>query len=170
MRLIVLLRGCPRLHGRRRRRMPSAEDHGRFVGMVAGCQEAGELPQGDTVGLAALLHATIHGAVEFAISGYAEPGKARAIRPGWWRRCWPTYEQTPDPKAALLGKGAFGRPRPSQDGAPERNPPSVYTPRRHAAPPDEAIKLAHTRLRFYTLLSLDTLTLWEVMAWPKALA
>lgn len=51
--------------------------HGRFVGMVAGCQEAGELPRSDTVGLAALLHATIHGAVELFISGHAEPEKGQ---------------------------------------------------------------------------------------------
>jgi len=47
----------------------------RFVGAVAACQEAGELPDGDPVELAAILFATTHGAVELALSGHAEEEK-----------------------------------------------------------------------------------------------
>src|SRR5215217_7666400 len=47
----------------------------RFVGAVAACQEAGELPGGDPVELAAILFATTHGAVELALSGHAEEEK-----------------------------------------------------------------------------------------------
>jgi len=47
----------------------------RFVGAVAACQEAGELPGGDPVELAAILFATTHGAVELTLSGHAEEEK-----------------------------------------------------------------------------------------------
>ncbi len=40
-----------------------------FVGAVADCQEAGELPAGDPAGLAALIYATVHGAVDLALAG-----------------------------------------------------------------------------------------------------
>lgn len=49
--------------------------HERFVGVVAECQEAGQLPAGDTVELAALLYATSHGAVDLTLSGHAETSK-----------------------------------------------------------------------------------------------
>ena len=49
--------------------------HTRFVGAVAACQEAGELPGGDPVELAAILFATTHGAVELTLSGHAEEEK-----------------------------------------------------------------------------------------------
>jgi AcrR family transcriptional regulator len=49
--------------------------HTRFVGAVAACQEAGELPSGDSVELAAILFATTHGAVELALSGHAREDK-----------------------------------------------------------------------------------------------
>ncbi len=47
----------------------------RFVGVVAECQEAGDLPRGDPVKLAALMYATAHGAVELALSGHTEESK-----------------------------------------------------------------------------------------------
>ena len=47
----------------------------RFIGAVAGCQEAGELPQEDPVRLAALMYATAHGAVDLALSGHTEESK-----------------------------------------------------------------------------------------------
>ncbi len=46
-----------------------------FVRVVAECQEAGELPVGDPVQLAALMYATSHGAVDLALSGHAEAEK-----------------------------------------------------------------------------------------------
>lgn len=49
--------------------------HARFVGGVAACQEAGELPGGDPVELAAILFATTHGAVELTLSGHAREEK-----------------------------------------------------------------------------------------------
>lgn len=49
--------------------------YGRFVGVVAECQEAGELPGGDPLGLAALLYATVHGAVDLALAGHDEEEK-----------------------------------------------------------------------------------------------
>ena len=49
--------------------------HERFVQTVAACQEAGELPGGDPVELAAILFATIHGAVELTLSGHDEEEK-----------------------------------------------------------------------------------------------
>jgi AcrR family transcriptional regulator len=49
--------------------------HARFVRTVAACQEAGELPGGDPVELAAILFATTHGAVELTLSGHAEEEK-----------------------------------------------------------------------------------------------
>jgi len=49
--------------------------HARFVGAVAACQEAGELPGEDPVELAAVLFATTHGAVELTLAGHAEEGK-----------------------------------------------------------------------------------------------
>ena len=49
--------------------------YGRLVGVVAECQEAGELPGGDVLGLAALLYATVHGAVDLALAGHAEEEK-----------------------------------------------------------------------------------------------
>jgi AcrR family transcriptional regulator len=49
--------------------------HARFVGAVAACQEAGELPGGNPVELAAVLFATTHGAVELALAGHAEEAK-----------------------------------------------------------------------------------------------
>jgi AcrR family transcriptional regulator len=49
--------------------------HARFVGAVAACQEADELPGGDPVELAAVLFATTHGAVELTLAGHAEEGK-----------------------------------------------------------------------------------------------
>ncbi len=42
---------------------------------VAGCQEAGDLPQEDPVRLAALMYATAPGAVELALSGHPEESK-----------------------------------------------------------------------------------------------
>ena len=49
--------------------------HARFVGAVAACQEAGELPGGAPVELAAILFATTHGAVELTLSGHAKEEK-----------------------------------------------------------------------------------------------
>jgi AcrR family transcriptional regulator len=49
--------------------------HERYVRAVAACQEAGELPGGDPVELAAVLFATVHGAVELTLSGHAEEEK-----------------------------------------------------------------------------------------------
>jgi AcrR family transcriptional regulator len=49
--------------------------HERYVRAVATCQEAGELPGGDPVELAAILFATVHGAVELTLSGNAEEEK-----------------------------------------------------------------------------------------------
>ena len=43
-----------------------------FVGAVADCQEVGELPARDPAGLAALIYATVHGAVDLALAGQAE--------------------------------------------------------------------------------------------------
>jgi hypothetical protein len=49
-----------------------------FVGAVAECQEAGELPAGDPAGLAALIYATVHGAVDLALAG--QEGGTRASK------------------------------------------------------------------------------------------
>jgi len=49
--------------------------HEGFVGTVAECQKARQLPVGDTVALAALIGATSHGAVDQALSGHVEPTK-----------------------------------------------------------------------------------------------
>lgn len=50
--------------------------HGRFVGVVAECQEVGELDGGeDPVALAALMYATVHGAVDLALAGHGEEEK-----------------------------------------------------------------------------------------------
>jgi AcrR family transcriptional regulator len=49
--------------------------HGRYVRAVGACQEAGELPEGDTVEIAAILYASVHGAVELALSGHTEKDK-----------------------------------------------------------------------------------------------
>ena len=49
--------------------------YGRFVGIVAECQEAGELPEEDPTRLAALMYATAHGAVDLALSGHSEEAK-----------------------------------------------------------------------------------------------
>lgn len=49
--------------------------HAKFVGVVAECQEAGELPAGDPVKLAALMYAAVHGAVDLALSGHTEESK-----------------------------------------------------------------------------------------------
>ena len=49
--------------------------HAGFVGAVAECQEAGQLPAGDTVELAALMAATSHGAVDQMLSGHVEAKK-----------------------------------------------------------------------------------------------
>jgi AcrR family transcriptional regulator len=46
-----------------------------FVGAIAACQEAGELPAGDPVRLAALMYATSHGAVDLALAGQSEESK-----------------------------------------------------------------------------------------------
>ena len=46
-----------------------------FVRAVADCQEAGELPAGDPSHLAALIYATVHGAVDLALAGQAEGSK-----------------------------------------------------------------------------------------------
>jgi AcrR family transcriptional regulator len=46
-----------------------------LVGAIAECQEAGELPAGDPVELAALLYATSHGAVDLALSGQTDESK-----------------------------------------------------------------------------------------------
>ena len=51
--------------------------HEGFVGAVARCQEAGQLPAGDTVGLAALMGATSHGAVDQTLSGHIEAKKGQ---------------------------------------------------------------------------------------------
>ncbi len=47
----------------------------RFVGVVAECQEAGDLPEEDPIRLAALMYATAHGAVDLALSGHTEEAK-----------------------------------------------------------------------------------------------
>lgn len=49
-----------------------------FVGAIVECQEAGELPAGDPVELAALMYATSHGAVDLALAGQAEESKGLA--------------------------------------------------------------------------------------------
>lgn len=49
--------------------------HERFVRAVAGCQDAGSLPDGDPVELAALMYATAHGAVDLTLSGHTEEAK-----------------------------------------------------------------------------------------------
>jgi len=46
-----------------------------FVRAVADCQEAGRLPEGDPTRLAALIYATVHGAVDLALAGQAEGSK-----------------------------------------------------------------------------------------------
>ncbi len=46
-----------------------------FVRAVADCQEAGQLPRGDPARLAALIYATVHGAVDLALAGQAEKSK-----------------------------------------------------------------------------------------------
>lgn len=46
-----------------------------FVRAIVAGQEAGLLPAGDPVGLAALLYATSHGAVDLALMGQAEESK-----------------------------------------------------------------------------------------------
>lgn len=51
--------------------------HGGFVGAVAECQKAGQLPAGDTVELAALMAATSHGAVDQMLSGHVEAKKGQ---------------------------------------------------------------------------------------------
>lgn len=51
--------------------------HEGFVGAVAECQEAGQLPAGDTVQLAALMGATSHGAVDQTLSGHLEAKKGQ---------------------------------------------------------------------------------------------
>ena len=56
-----------------------------LVRAIVACQEAGELPAGDPVELAALIYATSHGAVDLALSGHAEEEKglddpARIVR------------------------------------------------------------------------------------------
>lgn len=49
--------------------------YARFVRAVAESQEAGLLPGGESVELAALLYATSHGAVDLALAGQAERSK-----------------------------------------------------------------------------------------------
>lgn len=51
--------------------------YGGFVEAVSECQEAGQLPAGDTVELAALMAATSHGAIDQALSGHAEVKKGQ---------------------------------------------------------------------------------------------
>ncbi len=51
--------------------------HAGFVGTVAECQRAGQLPAGDTVDLAALMAATSHGAVDQTLSGHVEEKKGQ---------------------------------------------------------------------------------------------
>lgn len=51
--------------------------HGGFVGSVAECQKAGQLPDGDTVELAALIAATSHGAVDQTLAGHVEAKKGQ---------------------------------------------------------------------------------------------
>ena len=46
--------------------------HGRFVGVVVECREAGQLPEEDPMKLAALMYATAHGAVGLALSGHTQ--------------------------------------------------------------------------------------------------
>jgi AcrR family transcriptional regulator len=46
-----------------------------FVRAVADCQEARELPAGDAARLAALIYATVHGAVDLALAGQAKESK-----------------------------------------------------------------------------------------------
>src|SRR5215210_6409648 len=46
-----------------------------LVRAVADCQDAGQLPEGDPIGLAALIYATVHGAVDLALAGQAEESK-----------------------------------------------------------------------------------------------
>ncbi len=70
------------MFGEKMQRSPHPEVHEEaralyegFVGAVADCQEAGELPAGDPVRLAALIYATVHGAVDLALAGQAEGSK-----------------------------------------------------------------------------------------------
>lgn len=51
--------------------------HGGFVGAVAECQKAGQLPAGDTLELAALMAATSHGAVDQTLAGHVEAKKGQ---------------------------------------------------------------------------------------------
>ena len=51
--------------------------HAGFVEAVAECQEAGQLPAGDTVEIAALMAATSHGAVDQTLSGHVEAKKGQ---------------------------------------------------------------------------------------------
>lgn len=51
--------------------------HGGFVEAVAECQKAGQLPDGDTVELAALMAATSHGAVDQTLAGHVEAEKGQ---------------------------------------------------------------------------------------------
>ena len=51
--------------------------HEGFVGAVAGCQEAGQLPAGSTLELAALIAATSHGALDQALAGHVETKKGQ---------------------------------------------------------------------------------------------
>lgn len=49
--------------------------HRQFVSIVADCQEAGDLPAGSPVEMAALIYATTYGAVDLALSGHDEEAK-----------------------------------------------------------------------------------------------
>ena len=58
--------------------------HEMYVGAVAECQEAGLLPAGNPIMLAALTYATAHGAVDLALSGQAKEEKGPGIP---WSSC-----------------------------------------------------------------------------------
>ena len=71
------------MFGEKMQKRPHPEVHeaaqalyGRFVRAVADCQEAGQLPDGDPTRLAALIYATVHGAVDLALAGQAEESKS----------------------------------------------------------------------------------------------
>ena len=70
------------MFGEKMQRSPHPEVHEaahtlyeEFVRAVADCQEAGELPAGDPTKLAALIYATVHGAVDLALAGQADESK-----------------------------------------------------------------------------------------------
>ena len=55
--------------------LPMTRSSRRSGRAVAGCPEAGDLPQEDPERLAALMYATAHGAVDLALSGHTDESK-----------------------------------------------------------------------------------------------